>query len=141
AMDVIENKVRLPIVGQQLPERASLVDSSSGPSGKLADVDVEAELKKFELEEMAALGIEPGREHWRDDVPTKFTKDQRIHTTVLVGGLTMAHDVFIQHALRGIGYKVMAMDVPDNAALTFGKEFGNRGQCNPTYFTVWHLIQ
>ena len=26
--------------------------------------------------------------------------------------------------------------MPDNDALRYGKEFGNRGQCNPTYFTV-----
>lgn len=30
---------------------------------------------------------------------------------------------------------------PDNTALQFGREFGNRGQCNPTYFTVGNLIK
>ena len=105
------------------------------------DVDIEAELKKFEQEQMTALGLEQGKEHWRDDNPTNFTGDQRAHTTVLISGLTMAHDLFVQGALRGIGYKVKAIDCPDNAALTFGKEFGNRGQCNPTYFTVGNLIK
>jgi predicted nucleotide-binding protein (sugar kinase/HSP70/actin superfamily) len=33
------------------------------------------------------------------------------------------------------------MDVPDNEALRVGKEVGNRGQCNPTYFTVGNLIK
>jgi predicted nucleotide-binding protein (sugar kinase/HSP70/actin superfamily) len=108
--------------------------------GKL-ELDVEAELKKFEAEQMAALGLEPGREHWRDENPTTFTAKQRAHTTLLISGLTMAHDLFLQGALRGIGYKVKAIDCPDNAALTFGKEFGNRGQCNPTYFTVGNLIK
>jgi predicted nucleotide-binding protein (sugar kinase/HSP70/actin superfamily) len=106
--------------------------------GKL-ELDIDAELAKFEVEQMAALGLEPGREHWRDDNPTKFTATQREHTTILISGL--AHDLFIQGALRGIGYKVRAIDCPDNAALTFGKEFGNRGQCNPTYFTVGNLIK
>jgi predicted nucleotide-binding protein (sugar kinase/HSP70/actin superfamily) len=105
------------------------------------DIDVEAELKKFEIEQMAALGLELGKEHWRDDNPTTFTGGQRAHTTLLISGLTMAHDLFLQGALRGIGYKVKAIDVPDNSALTFGKEFGNRGQCNPTYFTVGNLIK
>src|SRR4051812_35809486 len=105
------------------------------------DIDVDAELKKFELEQMAALGLEGGKEHWRDDNPNTFTGQQRAHTTVLLSGLTMAHDLFLQGALRGLGYKVKAIDVPDNAALTFGKEFGNRGQCNPTYFTVGNLIK
>src|SRR5262249_20164280 len=29
----------------------------------------------------------------------------------------------------------------DNAGLQVGKEFGNRGQCNPTYFTVGSLVK
>ena len=61
---------------------------------------------------MAALGLEPGKEHWRDDNPTTFTGGQRAHTTLLISGLTMAHDLFLQGALRGIGYKVQAIDVP-----------------------------
>ncbi|HEY2749664.1 MAG TPA: 2-hydroxyglutaryl-CoA dehydratase [Polyangia bacterium] len=105
------------------------------------ELDVDAELKAFELEQMAALGLEPGKEHWRDDNPTKFMASQRAHTTILISGLTMAHDFFLQGALRGIGYKVQAIDCPNNAALQMGKEFGNRGQCNPTYFTVGNLVQ
>jgi predicted nucleotide-binding protein (sugar kinase/HSP70/actin superfamily) len=108
--------------------------------GKL-ELDIDAELAKFEAEQMALLGLEPGREHWRDENPSTFTGKQRAHTTVLISGLTMAHDLFLQGALRGIGYKVKAIDCPDNSALTFGKEFGNRGQCNPTYFTVGNLIK
>ena len=53
----------------------------------------------------------------------------------------MAHDLFIQAALRGIGYKVLALDTPDNDALQYGREYGNRGQCNPTYFTVGNLVK
>jgi predicted nucleotide-binding protein (sugar kinase/HSP70/actin superfamily) len=109
--------------------------------GGKVDFDIDAELKAFEVEQMAALGLEPGKEHWRDDNPTTFTGKQRSHTTLLISGLTMAHDLFLQGALRGIGYKVQAIDCPDNAALTFGKEFGNRGQCNPTYFTVGNLVK
>ena len=105
------------------------------------ELDVDAELKKFEAEQMAALGLEPGREHWRDDNPTRFVARQREHTTLLISGLTMAHDYFLQGALRGIGYKVKAIDCPDTLALNFGKEFGNRGQCNPTYFTVGNLVK
>ncbi len=105
------------------------------------DLDVDGELKAFELEQMKALGLEPGKEHWRDDNPTTFTESQRAHTTILISGLTMAHDLFLQGGLRGIGYKVEAIDCPDNNALQFGKEFGNRGQCNPTYFTVGNLVK
>jgi predicted nucleotide-binding protein (sugar kinase/HSP70/actin superfamily) len=109
--------------------------------GKMADFDIDAELRKFELEQMAQLGLDPAREQWRDDNPRTFTAKQRQHTTLLISGLTMAHDLFIQGALRGIGYKVKAIDCPDQVALQFGKEFGNRGQCNPTYFTVGNLVK
>jgi predicted nucleotide-binding protein (sugar kinase/HSP70/actin superfamily) len=103
---------------------------------------IEAELKQFELEERKRLGLPiEGAKHWFDEVPRTFTRDQREHTTVLVSGLTMAHDLFVQAALRGIGYKVLAMDTPDNDALQFGREYGNRGQCNPTYFTVGNLVK
>jgi hypothetical protein len=111
-----------------------------GDNGSV-DIDVDAELKKFEQEQMAALGLEAGKEHWRDANPNTFTGQQRAHTTVLLSGLTMAHDLFLQGALRGLGYMTKAIDVADNAALTFGKEFGNRGQCNPTYFTVGNLVK
>ena len=116
-----KSRMKLPILGEEL--------------------DIDAELKKFETEQMAALGLEAGKEHWRDDNPNTFTGQQRAHTTVLISGLTMAHDLFLQGALRGLGYKTKAIDVPDNSALTFGKEFGNRGQCNPTYFTVGNLVK
>ncbi len=103
---------------------------------------IEAELKKFELDERKRLGLPvETAQHWFDAVPREFTRDQREHTTILVSGLTMAHDLFIQAALRGIGYKVLAMDVPDNDALQYGREYGNRGQCNPTYFTVGNLVK
>ncbi len=105
--------------------------------------EIEAELRKFEAEERRRLGLpaEEAAEQWHDPVPSTFTAAQRAHTTLLVCGLTMAHDLFLQAALRGIGYKVLAIDVPDNRALQFGREFGNRGQCNPTYFTVGNLIK
>ena len=134
-MDVVENKVRLPVIGQSNGNIGKM------GGGKLQDIDMEAELKKFEQEEMATLGLETPKAHWIDEVPSTFTAKQRAHTTILVGGLTMAHDVFIEAGLRGLGYKVLALDVPDNNALTFGKEFGNRGQCNPTYFTVGNLVK
>ena len=104
---------------------------------------IEEELKRFEHEERKRLGlpVNSGAPHWIDKVPRLFTKEQRAHTTLLVCGLTMAHDLFIQSALRGIGYKVLALDVPDTDALQYGREYGNRGQCNPTYFTVGNLIK
>jgi predicted nucleotide-binding protein (sugar kinase/HSP70/actin superfamily) len=103
---------------------------------------IEEQLKQFEIEERKRLGLPvESAKQWLDEVPRTFTKEQREHTTVLVSGLTMAHDLFVQAALRGIGYKVLALDVPDNDALQYGREYGNRGQCNPTYFTVGNLVK
>ncbi len=103
---------------------------------------IEDQLRQFEIEERRRLGlpVEPAKQ-WFDEAPSTFTRSQREHTTVLVCGLTMAHDLFIQAALRGIGYRVFALDVPDNDALQYGREYGNRGQCNPTYFTVGNLVK
>ncbi len=105
------------------------------------DLDIEAELAKFEREERAKLGLVDGKEHWRDLVPSEFFAKDRAETTILVSGLTMAQDYFVVGALSGIGYKLKHLDCPDNDALRYGKEFGNRGQCNPTYFTVGNLIK
>ncbi len=103
-------------------------------------VDVDAELARFEEEERKRLGLAE-RSQWRDANPNAFRVDQRAHTTLLVAGLTQAHDIFVRSAIASCGYKVEVLDCPDNEALRFGKEFGNRGQCNPTYFTVGNLVK
>ncbi|MBX3248966.1 MAG: 2-hydroxyglutaryl-CoA dehydratase [Myxococcales bacterium] len=107
------------------------------------DVDIEAELARFEAEERARLGLETApKEHWVDEMTTPlFTASQRKKTTLLVGGLTLAQDYLVEGALRGIGYEVRALSEADETALRFGKEYGNRGQCNPTYFTVGNLVK
>ncbi|MFT7560006.1 MAG: putative nucleotide-binding protein (sugar kinase/HSP70/actin superfamily) [Flavobacteriales bacterium] len=103
---------------------------------------VERQVEDFESLERERLDIPKTKtEQWFDGNPTRFTEEQRAHTTILHSGLTMAHDLFIQSAFRDLGYKVEVMDVLDNRALQFGREFGNRGQCNPTYFTVGNLVK
>jgi predicted nucleotide-binding protein (sugar kinase/HSP70/actin superfamily) len=105
-------------------------------------VDLDAELKAFEEEERKRLGLDTKTEQWIEDMANlTFTKKEKASIHILVSGLTMAHDYFIEGALRGIGYNVQMMDCPDVAALQYGKEFGNRGQCNPTYFTVGNLVK
>ncbi|MER2606890.1 MAG: hypothetical protein ABTQ29_13735 [Siculibacillus sp.] len=80
-------------------------------------------------------------EHWYDANPQTFTRTERGSTTLMFGGLSAAADFLIGAALEGLGYNVRVLDVPDYEALHFGKEFGNRGQCNPTYFTVGNLVK
>ncbi len=88
------------------------------------------------------LGIEQvEREHHERPREHRFTASQRPHTTVLYGGLTLKHERLIHGALLGLGYKPEALPCPDVAAFQLGKEYGNNGQCNPTYFTVGNLVQ
>jgi len=106
-------------------------------------LDVDAELGRFEAEERRRLGLEDDAtaEVFSEPAPRPFAAHERGSTTILVSGLTVAHDVFLTHALRGLGYRVQTMDTPDEAAFRVGKAFGNRGQCNPTYFTVGNLVK
>jgi predicted nucleotide-binding protein (sugar kinase/HSP70/actin superfamily) len=80
-------------------------------------------------------------QHYKRPVERPFTRDQRDHTTLLFGGLTFSHEKLIQGAWKGMGYDCEVIPTPDVAAFQIGKEYGNNGQCNPTYFTVGNLIQ
>jgi len=103
---------------------------------------IENELLRFQQEQELVLGIEQAKKtQWFDPVPRQFLMKDKATTTILFGGLTMAHDYLVEGVLKGLGYRVKNMDCPDNESLRFGKEFGNRGQCNPTYFTVGNLIK
>ena len=61
--------------------------------------------------------------------------------TLLFGGLTPLHELFIKGAVEGLGYKAKFLPQPDVKSLQLGREFCNRGMCNPTYFTVGNLIK
>jgi predicted nucleotide-binding protein (sugar kinase/HSP70/actin superfamily) len=108
----------------------------------LADLNIDEELAKFEAEERARLGLDGQEKQWLETMANaQFTAAERPKITLLIAGLTVAHDYLIEGALKGLGYNVMTLDCPTNDALRFGKEFGNRGQCNPTYFTVGNLVK
>jgi predicted nucleotide-binding protein (sugar kinase/HSP70/actin superfamily) len=59
----------------------------------------------------------------------------------LFGGFTWKHEDLIRAVFQGTGYRCEKLPVPDVPAFQTGKEFGNNGQCNPTYFTVGNLVQ
>jgi predicted nucleotide-binding protein (sugar kinase/HSP70/actin superfamily) len=105
------------------------------------DVDVEAALRAFEEAERERLGIKAERRQWADDMlKPKMTRKERDHVTLLISGLTAAQDFLVEGALKGLGYKIEYFGLSTNAGLQAGKEFGNRGQCNPTYYQVGGLI-
>jgi predicted nucleotide-binding protein (sugar kinase/HSP70/actin superfamily) len=103
------------------------------------DQQIEAELAAFTAAQAEELGL--GRKQWEEPINQHFTRSQRDTTTMLVAGLTLAHDTLVCAAFTNLGYKVSQLPSPDNAALQFGKEFGNRAQCNPTYYTVGNLVK
>jgi predicted nucleotide-binding protein (sugar kinase/HSP70/actin superfamily) len=106
------------------------------------EIDIDAQLRALDEEAANLAGPNVNATHWVDAmVNPQFTKSQRAQTTLLVSGLTAAHDYLVKAALTGLGYNVEVIDTPDNDALRYGKEFGNRGQCNPTYFTVGNLVK
>lgn len=81
----------------------------------------------------------PGRRpvQWREKENGPF---QRGRTTILFGGLTPLRDSLVMAALRSLGENFRALPQPDMNAFRTGKAYGNRGQCNPTYFTVGNLV-
>src|ERR1035437_2490276 len=73
-------------------------------------------------------------------VERAFTAEERSRTTILFGGLTWKHEELIRAVFQGCGYRCERLPVPNVAGFQIGKEYGNNGQCNPTYFTVGNLI-
>lgn len=78
---------------------------------------------------------------WRIPAIAPFTASQKQQTTILVGGLTRSHDMLLEAALRALDYRVRALPQADVEAFRHGRALGNRGQCNPAYFTVGNLIK
>jgi len=78
--------------------------------------------------------------HFKRPVEREFTKSERGQVTIWIGGLTLRHDELIKAGLEGLGYKIGLIPMPVKADFQAGKEFGNNGQCNPTYFTVGSVV-
>jgi predicted nucleotide-binding protein (sugar kinase/HSP70/actin superfamily) len=106
--------------------------------------DAEIEIKKRLEAERARLRKIAGLdkpEHFHRPVERAFTAEQRNQVTILFGGFTWKHEDLIRAVFQGCGYRCEKLPVPDVPAFQTGKEFGNNGQCNPTYFTVGNLVQ
>jgi predicted nucleotide-binding protein (sugar kinase/HSP70/actin superfamily) len=115
--------------------------------GNLVQIMPQEELIRQRLaDERARLervaGIERKEiKHFHRPKEMSFTKQQRANTTILFGGLTWKHEKLIHAVLSNLGYKCEPVPTPDKRAFQLGKEYGNNGQCNPTYFTVGNLVQ
>jgi predicted nucleotide-binding protein (sugar kinase/HSP70/actin superfamily) len=126
--------IRLPVLGGDAP-------TSKAHQSKLDEI--EFELAALEAEQAQLFSTDPrGKNHWVDRMTTPVVKKrERDSIEILNTGLTPAQDYFVEGALSGLGYKMRWIGTANQTALQVGKEFGNRGQCNPTHFTVGNLVQ
>ena len=116
------------------------------PLDELTQPRTEEEIQRNVAHERARLasmmGLDSGPvQHFRRPVERPFMAEERDQVTILFGGLTWKHERVIQAVFQGCGYRCEILPVPNVAAFQMGKEYGNNGQCNPTYFTVGNLVQ
>src|SRR5487761_93130 len=119
-----------------LPQPSGLVQIGS----KEDFIHRRLEEERTRLEQEAGIERRP-TERFHRPVENSFTRSQRDKTTILFGGLTWKHEKLVLGALESLGYRCEALPVPNKKAFQLGKEYGNNGQCNPTYFTVGNLVE
>ncbi len=123
------------------------VEPQVSPSANLVQIgSIEEIIQQRLAEERARLEREAGVpkqdvHHFKRPAERPFTRQERAFTTLLFGGLTWKHEKLVHGALEGLGYKARPVPTPNVRAFQLGKEYGNNGQCNPTYVTVGNLVQ
>src|ERR1700677_5072000 len=111
---------------------------------EIVQTDFEVEVQSRIDAERARLRAEAGLARMRafkKPVERTFKADERDYVTILFGGLTWKHEEMIKAVFHGSGYHCENIPTPVVADFQAGKEFGNNGQCNPTYFTVGNLVR
>ncbi len=104
--------------------------------------EIEQEIeRRVEAERRRLEARRPARAHFHKPIERPFTAAERDRVTILFGGLTWKHEHLLRAAFQSAGYAVELLPTPDVAGFQLGKEFGNNGQCNPTYFMTGHLIK
>src|SRR5258706_13139101 len=111
---------------------------------RLVQIEQDQELQQRLAAERARLRQQAGLNspsHFHRPVERAFKAEERNRVTILFGGFTWKHEDLIRAVFQGCGYNYEKHPVPYLAGFQTGKEFGNNGQCNPTYFTVGNLVQ
>jgi len=85
--------------------------------------------------------IHTSETQWRDQPQNPIKYAPRDEIIMLFGGLTVLQDQLIQAAILSLGENFVALPNPNFESFQKGKAYGNRGQCNPTYFTVGNLVK
>jgi hypothetical protein len=110
----------------------------------LIQIENDSEIKQRLQAERARLRKIAGLDqetHFHRPVERAFTAEELSQVTILFGGFTWKHEDLIRAVFQGCGYRCEKLPVPNVAGFQTGKEFGNNGQCNPTYFTVGNLTK
>ncbi len=103
-----------------------------------ADLKQRLETERERLREQFGLSRP---KHFQRPKERAFSAEERSRVTILFGGFTWKHEDLIRAVFQGCGYNCEKLPVPNVSAFQKGKEYGNNGQCNPTYFTVGNLVQ
>ncbi len=132
-----------PTTDSRVTSKKSLpLAGSKGPDADLGERELKENLAAYEAAERERLGLRRARRQWVDTmVNPEMTRSEREGVTLLISGLTNAQDFLVEAAISSQGHKVKNIGCPDTEGLQYGKEYGNRGQCNPTYFTVGNLVK
>ena len=104
------------------------------------DLEIQKRLEAERIRLRKIAGLDQPT-HFHRPVERAFTAEERSKVTILFGGFTWKHEDLIRAIFQGCGYRCEKLPVPDVPAFQIGKEYGNNGQCNPTYFTVGNLVQ
>ena len=104
------------------------------------DLEIQKRLEAERIRLRKIAGLDQPT-HFHRPVERAFTAEERSKVTILFGGFTWKHEDLIRAVFQGCGYRCEKLPVPDVPAFQIGKEYGNNGQCNPTYFTVGNLVQ
>ena len=105
--------------------------------------EIEAKTQAYEEQLREEMGL--GRkqvDHFQKPVERRWTKDQKDGTTILFGGLTLVHEELVKYAHGRAGLQPEYPPLPRQRCPQRGaRNMANRGQCNPTYYTVGNLVK
>ena len=124
-----------------MPETIDQTAHTGAGNSTLAVEDIAQRIGAERTRLRVVAGLVNIEQQFKRPVERPFTAAERGKVTILIGGMTWKHDNMFRAVFEGCGYKCETLPVPDVPAFQIGKEYGNNGQCNPTYFTVGCLVQ
>jgi predicted nucleotide-binding protein (sugar kinase/HSP70/actin superfamily) len=107
-----------------------------------AGEQLEARVEAYRQALHQEMGLEQQQvQHFKRPYERPFPLVEQATTTIVYCGLTSTHEEIVLGVLEKLGYKAQRLPIPDYEALAIGKEYCNRAQCNPTYYTVGNLLK